>query len=50
MKKKAYEHIERNYPKGSYQVDTAMIYDHIPADTRNLLTMVDNFINLAGLC
>ena len=43
MKKIAYKHIEINYPKERYQVDTTMLYDHIPADNRNLLTMVDNF-------
>ena len=42
-KKIAYKHIESNYPKERYQVDTTMLYDHIPADNRNLLTMVDHF-------
>ena len=42
-KKIAYKHIESNYPKERYQVDTTMLYDHIQADNRNLLTMVDHF-------
>ena len=36
-KKIAYKHIESNYPKERYQVDTTMLYDHIPADNRILL-------------
>ena len=39
----AYKHIESNYPKERYQVDTTMLYDHIPADNRNLLTMLGHF-------
>ena len=31
----AYKHIESNYPKERYQVDTTMLYDHIPADNKN---------------
>ena len=42
-KKIAYKHSESNYPKERYQVDTTMLYDHIPADNRKLLTMVDHF-------
>ena len=42
-KKIAYKHIKSNYPKERYQVDTTMLYDHIQADNRNLLTMVDHF-------
>ena len=43
-------HIESNYPKELDQVETTMLYDHIPVDNRNLLTMVDHFISLVGLC
>ena len=42
-KKITYKHIESNYPKERYQLNTTMLYDNIPADNRNLLTMVDNF-------
>ena len=42
-KKIVYKHFESNYPKERYQVDTTMLYDHISADNRNLLTMVDHF-------
>ena len=42
-KKIEYKHIESNYLKERYQVDTTMLYDHIPADNRNLLIMVDHF-------
>ena len=41
-KKIAYKHIESNYLKELFQVDTTMWYDHIPSDNRNLLTMVDH--------
>ena len=39
----AYKYIKSNYPKERYQVNTTMLYEHIPADNRNLLTMVDYF-------
>ena len=42
-KKIAYKHIKSNYSKERYQVDTTILYDHIPADNRNLLIMVDHF-------
>ena len=42
-KKIAYKHIESNYDKELYQVNTTMLYDYIPADNRNLHTIVDHF-------
>ena len=32
-KKIAFNHIESNYSKEDYQVNTTILYDHIPADT-----------------
>ena len=42
-KKITYKHIESNHLKEHNQLDTTILYDQIPNDNRDLLTIVDHF-------